>query len=168
MDDAGQSFELVAKLPGWLPARPTDSGPTATLPALVTSTICSALAAPSQTVSLVFSKDKLKLVQHGRIKLEAAFQTKGISCEEAPSLKEAASPTVIVAGLASGAGEAAKLINELKLAPQDCIALEDSYNGLRSALAAQRPPSRGPPRIRLSPGGPPPSSRLPDPSSSRR
>jgi HAD superfamily hydrolase (TIGR01509 family) len=28
------------------------------------------------------------------------------------------------------------VLNELKLAPQDCIALEDSYNGLRSALAA--------------------------------
>ncbi len=28
------------------------------------------------------------------------------------------------------------MLNELKLAPQDCIALEDSYNGLRSALAA--------------------------------
>ena len=28
------------------------------------------------------------------------------------------------------------VLDELKLAPQDCIALEDSYNGLRSALAA--------------------------------
>ena len=28
------------------------------------------------------------------------------------------------------------VLNELKLAPQDCIALEDSYNGLHSALAA--------------------------------
>ena len=28
------------------------------------------------------------------------------------------------------------VLNELTLAPQDCIALEDSYNGLRSALAA--------------------------------
>jgi len=28
------------------------------------------------------------------------------------------------------------VLAELKLAPQDCIALEDSYNGLRSALAA--------------------------------
>ncbi len=28
------------------------------------------------------------------------------------------------------------VLNELKLAPQDCIALEDSYNGLRSSLAA--------------------------------
>ncbi|MDO8991147.1 MAG: HAD-IA family hydrolase [Sideroxyarcus sp.] len=28
------------------------------------------------------------------------------------------------------------VLNELKLAPQDCIALEDSNNGLRSALAA--------------------------------
>ena len=28
------------------------------------------------------------------------------------------------------------VLNELKLAPQECIALEDSYNGLRSALAA--------------------------------
>jgi HAD superfamily hydrolase (TIGR01509 family) len=28
------------------------------------------------------------------------------------------------------------VLHELKLAPQDCIALEDSYNGLRSALAA--------------------------------
>jgi HAD superfamily hydrolase (TIGR01509 family) len=28
------------------------------------------------------------------------------------------------------------VLNELKLAPQDCIALEDSSNGLRSALAA--------------------------------
>jgi HAD superfamily hydrolase (TIGR01509 family) len=28
------------------------------------------------------------------------------------------------------------VLNELRLAPQDCIALEDSYNGLRSALAA--------------------------------
>ncbi len=28
------------------------------------------------------------------------------------------------------------VLNELKLAPSDCIALEDSYNGLRSALAA--------------------------------
>lgn len=28
------------------------------------------------------------------------------------------------------------VLNELKLAPQDCIALEDSFNGLRSSLAA--------------------------------
>ena len=28
------------------------------------------------------------------------------------------------------------VLNELKLAPQDCIALEDSNNGLRSSLAA--------------------------------
>ncbi|MGE5757332.1 MAG: HAD family hydrolase, partial [Sideroxydans sp.] len=28
------------------------------------------------------------------------------------------------------------VLTELKLAPQDCIALEDSYNGLQSALAA--------------------------------
>jgi len=28
------------------------------------------------------------------------------------------------------------VLNELKLAPQDCIALEDSYNGLHSALSA--------------------------------
>ena len=28
------------------------------------------------------------------------------------------------------------VLDKLKLAPKDCIALEDSYNGLRSALAA--------------------------------
>jgi beta-phosphoglucomutase-like phosphatase (HAD superfamily) len=28
------------------------------------------------------------------------------------------------------------VLNEIKLAPQECIALEDSNNGLRSALAA--------------------------------
>ena len=74
-------------------------------------------AAAGPMVSLVISDDAAKPVQHGLGKLRGALQAKGASVEETASLQKANGKAVVVAGLASGAGEAARLIAELKLSP---------------------------------------------------
>jgi hypothetical protein len=75
------------------------------------------LAAARNLVSLVTSDESAKPVQHGLDKLRAALQAKGASVEAARSLQQASGSTVVVAGFASGPGEAAKLVAELKLPP---------------------------------------------------
>ena len=68
-------------------------------------------------VSLVISGDAAKPVQYGLGKLRGALQAKEASVEEVASLQQANGKAVVVAGLASGAGDAARLIAELKLSP---------------------------------------------------
>src|ERR1035438_5439008 len=77
------------------------------------------LASPAWVsgVSLVIGDSTAKPVQHGVGKLKLALQQKGVSLEEAASFRAANGDTVVVAGLASGPGEAARLISELRLTP---------------------------------------------------
>jgi hypothetical protein len=77
------------------------------------------LASPAGVpgVSLVAGNSTAKPVQHGMEKLELALQQKGVAIEEAASLRAANGDAVVVAGPASGPGEAARLISELRLTP---------------------------------------------------
>jgi hypothetical protein len=75
------------------------------------------VAAAAPRVSLVVGDSTAKPVQHGVGKLKLALQQKGVSLEEAASVGAAHGDAVLVAGLTSGPGEAARLISELRLAP---------------------------------------------------
>ena len=76
-----------------------------------------AVAAAVPSVSLVVDDASAKPLQHGIGKLKLALQQKGVSLEEAASFRTAHSDTVVVAGLTTGRGEAARLIAELRLTP---------------------------------------------------
>jgi hypothetical protein len=76
-----------------------------------------AFAATAPTVSFVISGNEPTPVQHGLGKLRASLLAQGVSVEEIPSLQKAQGRAVVVAGIASGAGEAAKLAAELGLTP---------------------------------------------------
>ena len=73
--------------------------------------------APSTNVSLITDAAPASPVRHGLTKLKLALQQKGVAIAEVASLTNVASDTVVVAGLASGTGEAARLVADLKLAP---------------------------------------------------
>jgi hypothetical protein len=73
--------------------------------------------ATTPLVSLVMSDDAGKPVQHGLDKLRRALQDKGASVEQTTSLQKANGEAVVIAGLASGPGEAAKLLAALRLTP---------------------------------------------------
>ena len=74
-----------------------------------------AVVAP--TVSLVVGDSTAKAIQYGVGKFKLALQQKGVSVEEAASFRSANGDIVVVAGLTSGPGEAARLISELRLTP---------------------------------------------------
>ena len=76
-----------------------------------------ASAAVAPTVSLVVGDSTAKPTEHGVGKLKLALQQKGVSLEEAASFRSANGDAVVVAGLTSGPGEAARLISELRFAP---------------------------------------------------
>ena len=82
---------------------------------LALAPVASAAVAPM--VSLVVGDATAKPVQHGVGKLKLALQQKGVSLEEAASVRAANGDAVVVAGFTSGAGEAARLISELRLTP---------------------------------------------------
>src|ERR1019366_3990798 len=82
---------------------------------LALAPVASAAVAPM--VSLIIDDSSAKPLQHGIGKLKLALQQKGVSLEEVASLRAANGDTVVVAGLASGPGEAARLISELRLTP---------------------------------------------------
>ncbi len=69
------------------------------------------------TVSLVTDATMARPVQHGLDKLKLALAQKGAALTEATSMQKAAGDTMVVAGLTAGAGEAARLMTELKLTP---------------------------------------------------
>ena len=77
----------------------------------------SPFAATVLRVSVVASEAPAKPVQHGLGKLKFALQQRGARVEEAVSLPEAAGDTVVVAGVTSGPGAAAKLVTDLRLKP---------------------------------------------------
>src|ERR1035441_1368017 len=70
-----------------------------------------ATAAVAPMVSLVVGDSIAKPIQHGVGKLKLALQQKGGSLDEAASVRAAKGDTVVVAGLTSGPGEAARLIS---------------------------------------------------------
>ncbi len=76
-----------------------------------------AFAATAGTVSLVAGDATAKPVQHGLSKLTLALQQKGVRLENVSLLQNATGRTVVVAGLTSVPGEAAKLISDLRLTP---------------------------------------------------
>ncbi|MEK7674541.1 MAG: hypothetical protein AAB676_01735 [Verrucomicrobiota bacterium] len=74
-------------------------------------------AAAVPRVSLVVGDAAAKPLQHALSKLRLALQQRGVSLEEAASFRAANGDTVVVAGLTSGPGEAARLTSELRLTP---------------------------------------------------
>ena len=76
-----------------------------------------ASTAVGSRVVLVVDNSPDKPFQHGMEKLKLALQKKGVSLETAVSIRAANGDAVVVAGLASGPGEAARLISELRLTP---------------------------------------------------
>jgi hypothetical protein len=76
-----------------------------------------ATAAVIPSVSLVVDDSTAKPVQNGIGKLKLSLQQKGVAFEETGSFRAAPGDTVVVAGLTSAPGEAARLISELRLTP---------------------------------------------------
>jgi hypothetical protein len=76
-----------------------------------------AVADAVPTVSLVVDDSSAKPIQHGIGKLKLALQQKGMSSEETASLQAVNGTSVVVAGLTTGSGQAARLISELRLTP---------------------------------------------------
>ncbi|HZR19826.1 MAG TPA: hypothetical protein VFE51_21250 [Verrucomicrobiae bacterium] len=68
-------------------------------------------------VSLVINDDAPHPVQHGLTKLRAALLAKGVSLEQMTSRRLAHGQAVVIAGLSSGTGEAARFLAESKLPP---------------------------------------------------
>jgi len=89
----------------------------ASVASLLTLFLPPTFAAAAPLVSLVINEEAAKPVQHGLGKLKESLQAKGAPIEEAVSLQRAGGKMVVIVGLASGAGETAKLIAELKLSP---------------------------------------------------
>ncbi len=84
---------------------------------LLPSLSCPLFAARVAPVSLVASEVTAESVRHGLGKLRLALHHKGVPVMDAAALANATNETVVVAGLASGEGEAAKLVAEYKLTP---------------------------------------------------
>src|SRR5512133_726991 len=83
-----------------------------------------ARAASAPTVSLILNDDAPKPVQHGVTKLETSLLARGVSLERTASLGTAKAHQIVVAGLARGSGEAARLVAKMNLvAPQGDEAL---------------------------------------------
>jgi hypothetical protein len=81
---------------------------------LCAAPLCAAAVSP---VSLVADEAPPPPAQYAMGKLKAALQQQGVPVAEARRLSEASGPMVVVAGLSSGAGDAARLAAELKLTP---------------------------------------------------
>ncbi len=73
--------------------------------------------AASAKVALVASDSGVGPARHGLDKLTQALQSRNVTTIEAASLEKADAQIVVVAGLAPGAGEAAKLARDLRLQP---------------------------------------------------
>ena len=73
-------------------------------------------AGSDSNVALVLS-DATPPVRHGTARLKLALDRGGVHLEEVASLPAATNAVVVVAGLAAGAGEAARLMADLKLPP---------------------------------------------------
>ena len=71
---------------------------------------CPASAAEGPVISIVTDAAIGKAAKHGFQKLTAALQAKDIPCEQAVSLDSARGKFLLVAGLASGEGPAARLL----------------------------------------------------------
>ena len=76
-------------------------------------------SAPGEKVTLVRDETLATPAQQGIGKLKLALQQKGLRVDEVNSVRMATNGTVVVAGLTTGPGEAAKLIADLGLTPQD-------------------------------------------------
>ena len=86
-------------------------------------------------VSLVVDDTSARPLLHGIGKLKLALLQKGVPLEEAASLRAVNGNTVVVAGLTTGTGEAARLISELRLTPN--TEPESLLSG--SSIARERP-----------------------------
>jgi hypothetical protein len=75
------------------------------------------LFAASSMVSLVVGDSASKPIQHSLGKIELALKQRGVSFEQKASLKIAKGDVIVVAGIASGIGDAAQLVSELGLTP---------------------------------------------------
>jgi hypothetical protein len=97
-------------------------------------------AAGAPTVSIIISDPSANPGQHGLTKLKESLRSKGASLEEIASLQKATGHTILVAGLTSGAGEAAKLISELKLShgsdPESVLIKRTTHEGRTVVLVA--------------------------------
>ncbi|MDA1273985.1 MAG: hypothetical protein O2960_08025 [Verrucomicrobia bacterium] len=74
-------------------------------------------APPTQHVAFVLDDNVSAPVRHGLGKLRIALEQMGVRVDEGKSVKATAHRAVVVAGLTSGQGEAAKLIADERLAP---------------------------------------------------
>ncbi len=77
----------------------------------------SVFAAAGIKVSLIADKEVGPAVQHGLKKTKLTLQDKGVPFEEVSTVEKARGDILIVAGLAEGSGEAAKLLNSLRITP---------------------------------------------------
>ncbi len=96
--------------PRWLAAK-------AMVGAFLLLTLTEALPAAIPLVSLVGDTEPAPPVRHGILELRRALQTRGVSVEDVASWQEAQGRTVVVLGLGTGQGEAAKLSAEWKVPP---------------------------------------------------
>jgi len=91
------------------------------MPAAGAGVACLLAVVPPPTttlaVSLIINDDAAGPVQHGLAKLRLVLEEEGARIEQTSSLQQAKGEAVVVAGLASGGGEPAKLITELRLTP---------------------------------------------------
>ena len=76
--------------------------------------LAAAKAAPAN-VAIVVSDALGPPIRHGTAKLTRALEQKGVRLEKAASLQAAGANTEVVAGLASGPGEVARLVADLGL-----------------------------------------------------
>jgi hypothetical protein len=97
--------------------RPRKSAALAGIVGLLVFLLPLALAAAVPRVSLVVEDSGAKPVEHGIGKLKLSLGNKGVPLEEAASVRAAKRSIVVVAGLTTGGGEAARLISDLKLKP---------------------------------------------------
>ena len=74
-------------------------------------------SAPGQKLTFVRDESAAAPVRHGIAKLKLALEQKGALVDEATSLRIATNGAVVVAGLTTGQGEAARLIADLRLPP---------------------------------------------------
>lgn len=73
--------------------------------------------APGQQVTLVLDETVAAPARHGIAKLKLALEQEGARLDELTLMRMATNNVVIVAGLTTGRGEAAKVIAELRLTP---------------------------------------------------
>ena len=74
-------------------------------------------ATPSHPVAFVMDDNASAPVRHGIGKLRLALEEKGVRVDVVKSIKATTNRTVVVTGLTSGQGEAARLIADLRPAP---------------------------------------------------